>query len=279
MRQDRPVLTVFPDELAEQIGRRLGPVANDVDTLPYQDCYDIAPRTLARFVDTVHAYCAAGYRPTLVGGPLLVERKPEEVLGWMQMEAVLNDALADVDAHLVCCYPRTGQPAWAYGAALATHPRVLVDGAASRNASYVDPPAFLASHPEPAPAPLRTPSTAFRFGGRDLRTIRRLVEQQGAQAGLPEERQEELVLAVNEAASNTLEHGPGSGTVKFWINDNGITCEVHDTGQFDQPHLGLLPPTPTSVRGRGLWLIRQLPDRTCLWQNDTGTTIRMTMYI
>ncbi|MGQ0573196.1 MAG: anti-sigma factor RsbA family regulatory protein [Pseudonocardia sp.] len=279
LERDEPVVAVFPEELTGRIRERLGHAAADVEVLPYDRCYDAAPRALARFVDTVTGHADRGRRPTLMGGSLLVPRRPEDLLGWMQMEAVLNDALIGVDARLVCCHPRAAYGAWADAAALATHPTVLVDRTPTPSDGYLRATAFLAANPEPVPPSLCEPAASVRFGLPGLRAARRLVGEHAARSGLPGGRVEELVMAVNEAVSNTVEHGPGTGTLRIWAGERAVTCEVHDTGGFDQPHLGLLPPAPSAPRGRGLWLIRQLPDRTRWWRDDTGTTIRMSMHV
>lgn len=277
LQRGQPVLAVFPDDLNDRIRHRIGAGADALDVLPYDTCYDVPPRALARFVDAVCGYVADGFRPTLVGGSMLVPREPSDVLPWMHMEAVLNDALADVDAHLLCCHPRSGLDTWASDAALSTHPSVLVDGATVPNDGYMTPSAFLAAHPEPPGPPLGDPVAAIVFDRVTLRSTRLLVAEHAARVGLAAPRCDELTVAVNEAVTNTVEHGPGTGTLRIWAGRGLLTCEVHDTGRIAEPYLGLMPPPPTSPRGRGLWLIRQLPDRTRLWSDDTGTTIRMTM--
>lgn len=278
LQQDSPVLAVFPDDLIDRIRQRVGDTSEAIDVLPYDSCYDVAPQTLARFVDTVLGFVADGRRPTLMGGAMLVHREPTDVLAWMHMEAVLNDALAESDAHLLCCFPSTGLDPWVATAAMSTHRSMLVDGATVASATYVEPPAFLAAHPEPPPPALGEPDTASTFDRATLRSCRLRVTEHAARAGVLPTRVEELVMAVNEAMTNTVEHGPGTGTLRMWADRHGVTCEVHDTGQLAEPYLGLLPPTPSSPRGRGLWLIRQLPDRTQLWSDDAGTTIRMTVH-
>lgn len=271
-----PVVGVFPDGLADRIRDRVGPGADAIEMLAYDDCYDAAPRALARFVDTVCAYVADGRRPTLMGGSMLVDRERDDTLPWLQMESVLNDALEGADAHLLCCFPRTGANGWLADVAMSTHPSLLVDGAVVPSAGYLAPTSFLAAHPEPPAPGLGPPAAVLHVDdAAQLHLARRLVAGHGARAGLESLRAEELVMVANEAITNSLEHGAGSGSLCLWTDEHGVTCEVHDAGRFDEPHLGLLPPAPTGPRGRGLWLIRQLSDQTRLWTDETGTTVRM----
>lgn len=268
-----PVLAAFPDDVMGPVQERV----EGIEVLPYDGCYDAGPHALARFVDTVQRHVADGLRPTLMGGSMLVPREDPDVLGWLQMESVLNAALADTDAHLVCCFPRQGLAPWVSDAVMSTHPSMLVGGSAVPSTGYLDPQAFLAAYPEPPGPELGPPDAALSFDDAGMRTARRLVTEHATRAGLAAARIEDLTVAVNEAVTNSVEHGPGSGTLRVWAGAAGVTCEVHDAGQLEEPYLGLRPPSATSPRGRGLWLIRQLPDRTALWTDASGTTIRMTV--
>jgi len=66
------------------------------------------------------------------------------------------------------------------------------------------------------------------------------------------------VLAVNEVASNAVEHGYGVGLLQIWQQPGRLICEVHDSGSLREPLPGLRPPHPNSPRGRGMWIARQL---------------------
>lgn len=276
LRRGSPVLTVLPGDLTDRVRERTGADPAGLGALPFDSCYDAAPRTMARFVDTVRGYLADGHRPTLVGNSMLVDRDPSDVLPWLHMESVLNDALIDADAHLVCCFPHVGLDPWVSDAVWSTHPSVIVGAAVLPSAGYLPPTQFLAAHPEAAGSPLGRPVAAMAFDRATLRAARLLVTDHAARAGLDTARIEDLTGAVNEATSNTVEHGPGVGTLRIWAGPGAVTCEVHDSGRIAAPYLGLLPPPTSAPRGRGLWLIRQLSD-TRLWNDDTGSTVRMTV--
>lgn len=276
LRRGDPVLTALPDDLAERVRERIGSGADRLDALSFHSCYDSAPRTLARFVDAVRGYVADGRRPTIVGGSMLVRREPSEVVAWMQIEAVINDALAHADAHLLCCFPRVGLEPWAGEAVWSTHPTVVLDAQVRPSPGYVAPPRFLAAHPEPAGPPLGEPVATLPFDLASLRDVRRLVADHAVRASVTATAADDLAIAVNEAVTNSVEHGPGHGTLRIWAAPRELTCEVHDHGRLSAPYLGLLPPAPTSPRGRGLWLIRQLTDARFRIE-DTGSTVRMTV--
>ena len=89
------------------------------------------------------------------------------------------------------------------------------------------------------------------------------------------------MLAVNELASNSIEHGPGAGVLRMWDAGAGrddVTAEVFDGGHMDVPFPGLTLPPPEGERGRGLWLAAELCDVLQVWSEPGhGTTIRVAM--
>ncbi|HLL65377.1 MAG TPA: ATP-binding protein [Micromonosporaceae bacterium] len=95
--------------------------------------------------------------------------------------------------------------------------------------------------------------------------------------GLSDMRLYHVVVAVSELMSNAVQHGGGSGTLRMWADDRRLYCEVADQGpgipggQINGYHL----PDPTEVRGRGIWLTRQICDRVDVQTGPSGTTVRV----
>jgi hypothetical protein len=54
-----------------------------------------------------------------------------------------------------------------------------------------------------------------------------------------------------------------------------VVCEVHDGGRLADPLPGLRAPHPAQLRGRGLWIARQLCDVLHLWSDPDGTHVRI----
>jgi len=111
----------------------------------------------------------------------------------------------------------------------------------------------------------------------DLSQVRALVLQQAREAGLPEGRANDLVLAVSEVAANTLRHTQGPGTLTIWHDSDEVVCEIRDSGTITDPQAGQRKPPPNASGGHGLWLVRQVCDLVELTSDATGTTIRMHM--
>ena len=83
------------------------------------------------------------------------------------------------------------------------------------------------------------------------------------------------MLAVNELASNSVEHGPGAGVLRLWVDgDSGLVAEITDRGRLTDAFPGMVRPSTSGPRGRGLWLASELCDVMEVW-NDDGTVIRV----
>ena len=129
------------------------------------------------------------------------------------------------------------------------------------------------------PLPSSAAAPVFHTYRTDLSKVRGLVMQQSRVAGLSEGRANDLVLAVSEAAANTLRHTDSSGTLAIWHDRYEIVCEIHDEGTINDPQAGQRRPAADAAGGHGLWLVRQVCDLVELRSDQTGTTIRMHMRI
>ena len=96
-------------------------------------------------------------------------------------------------------------------------------------------------------------------------------------AGCDRDRVDDLVLAVNEVATNAVEHGSGDAHLDMWAAPSvrGLVCEVHDGGRLADPLPGLRAPHPGDPRGRGLWIARQMCDLLHVWSDTGGTHVRI----
>ncbi|WP_094288221.1 SpoIIE family protein phosphatase [Mycobacterium lehmannii] len=96
--------------------------------------------------------------------------------------------------------------------------------------------------------------------------------------GASNESVSDLILVVNEACSNSVEHAyrghePGRVRVEAEIHDTAIHVRVTDFGSWKAP-----PPDP-GTRGRGLLLMRAVSDRVDLDGTAAGTTVDMTFQL
>jgi anti-sigma regulatory factor (Ser/Thr protein kinase) len=127
----------------------------------------------------------------------------------------------------------------------------------------------------PLPAPMN--DAVIHTYRSDLSQVRALVLAQAREAGLTEDRANDLVLAVSEVAANTLRHTRSSGTLAIWHDEDEIVCEIRDEGIITDPRAGQVKPGLDAAGGHGLWLVNQVCDRVELASDASGTTVRMHM--
>ena len=99
--------------------------------------------------------------------------------------------------------------------------------------------------------------------------------RRAAAAGLDAARTADLVLAVDEVATNSLRHGGGRGTLRIWQDADALVCEVRDAGRIEDPLAGRVRPPLDRDGGRGLWLVNQLCDLVQLRTLPTGAVVRL----
>jgi anti-sigma regulatory factor (Ser/Thr protein kinase) len=193
---------------------------------------------------------------------------------WARLDIALNVAVAGLPITVLCPYREDGDTV---PRVHATHPLVGTAEGPVASARYRPPAEALPGFPPPPPPDLGPPTAALPFTALHLGAVRRLVAEVGARTDEPAERVADLVLAVSEIASNSVEHGPGGGVLRVWATAEGLTAEVADSGRLDVPFPGLSAPPPDGVRGRGLWLASELCDVLQVWSDGSGTVVRLRM--
>jgi anti-sigma regulatory factor (Ser/Thr protein kinase) len=111
----------------------------------------------------------------------------------------------------------------------------------------------------------------------DLAAVRAVVHRYARQAGLPESRAIDLVLAVSEVAANTVRHAKSPGSLKIWYDTEEIVCQIQDEGTITDPLAGRRQPSLEATGGHGLWIVNQVCDEVEIRSDETGTTIRLHM--
>jgi anti-sigma regulatory factor (Ser/Thr protein kinase) len=83
------------------------------------------------------------------------------------------------------------------------------------------------------------------------------------------------VLAVDELACNSVEHGGGRGTLRTWTDPAAVVFEVSDPGVIEDPLVGRGTVEPLADGGRGIWMANQLCDLVQVRSSASGTTVRL----
>jgi anti-sigma regulatory factor (Ser/Thr protein kinase) len=233
-------------------------------------------RIIAAWRDFVDHHAGTGRRLRGIGEPVNPRRSGAELSECHRHEELLNLAFADVDDFwLMCPYDTTALDAEVIERAQATHPRLVEDGV-SRESGRYDARAPAAPCAEPLPEPAGEAEELVVRGGR-LDAVRALVRRHAEAAGLTASRRDDLLLAANEVAANTVRHGGGRGLLRVWRDGQALICEVRDAGSIGEPLAGRLPPAPERGGGYGLWLVNQVCDLVQLRTFATGSVVRLHM--
>lgn len=111
----------------------------------------------------------------------------------------------------------------------------------------------------------------------DLGAVRAFVRAHALALGMSQTRTEMLMLAVNELATNTLQHTSGGGRIRMWADAGQVVCDIVDQGAprtFPRP----MPPAD-AVRGRGLAIVERICDQVDMVSGPDGTTVRLRLHL
>jgi anti-sigma regulatory factor (Ser/Thr protein kinase) len=212
-----------------------------------------------------------------IGEPIWAQRSPAELVECQRHEALLNLAFAEATGFwLLCPYDTDALDPAVIEEAHHSHPVMVADGAGAQSASYVDLEAVAAPFADPLSAP-PLDTRALPFAPGTLAGVRAFVAARASEAGLAEPRASDLVLAVNEIATNSVRHGGGQGVVRTWRDGDALICEVVDGGGVADPLAGREKPGPAQMGGHGLWLVNQICDLVQVRAFGTGGAVRMHM--
>ncbi len=210
-----------------------------------------------------------------IGEPVWPGRGSAELTECERHEALLNLAFDDGPGwHLLCPYNLDGLDDQVIEAARHTHPLLARDGASQGNQEY----ACADRPPRPFAGTLAAPPTSVEqlvFARRSLAEVRAAVAAFSTRAGLGVAGTEQLVLAVDELACNSIQHGGGAGMLRCWREDRLLLCEVEDDGCIDDPLVGRSRPGPEAEGGRGVWLVNQLCDLVQIRSGSSGSVVRV----
>lgn len=124
------------------------------------------------------------------------------------------------------------------------------------------------------PEPVAYVHRSWPADPRQLSVIRRLVCGWLAPLGLDDNETADLVLAVDEAVSNAIEHAyaggeGGDGTVELllWTEPDALCIEVVDHGVWKAPT------GETPSRGRGIHVMRNVADSVLIHFDGRGTRV------
>jgi anti-sigma regulatory factor (Ser/Thr protein kinase) len=255
-------------------------LAGDAEGVLFADMADVGAnpaRIIPAWRAFVDEHAGTGGPLRGIGEPIHPERGPAELVECHRHESLLNIAFADTPGFwLVCPYDTTALPGEVVETARRTHPYVVEDGVAAESAMFdgLDAVAQPFEDPLPEPPP-HAEQVEIELGA--LGGMRHAVRRHATAAGVSGERIRDLLVAVNEIATNSVRHGGGRGRLLLWHEPGELVCEVRDSGRIAQPLAGRERPDATRIGGYGLWLANQLCDLVQVRAYPTGGAVRLRM--
>jgi serine/threonine-protein kinase RsbW len=108
--------------------------------------------------------------------------------------------------------------------------------------------------------------------------VRRFVAAHARKYGLGEEAVADLVIAVNEIATNGVRHGSPLAELRMWSADERLFAEVRDHGTWTpSTSAGNAPPSADAEGGMGLWVTRQICSAVHIETGAHGTVVLVEM--
>ena len=274
---DEPTLVVVGAEKIALLRAELGPDAAEVLFADMAQVGSNPARIIPAWRDFIEERSHPSRPVRGIGEPIGRDRGPAELVECQRHEMLLNLAFQGTPAFwLMCPYDTDALDPAVVDEALRSHPIVSDGSRRADSASFGGAAAAAAPFREPLPDPMPRPKE-FYFEAAGLSALRQYVALRAADAGLDVVRTENLLLTVNEVATNSLRHAHGSGVLRVWEEPDYLICEVRDSGTFDNPLAGRERPVGGQEGGYGLWLANQLCDLVQVRSFVTGTVVRLHM--
>jgi anti-sigma regulatory factor (Ser/Thr protein kinase) len=210
-----------------------------------------------------------------IGEPIPQARGPAELTECHRHESLLNLAFAESSKFwLLCPYDTSALDPAVIEEAQRNHPFIADGGGRRQSESYGGLERAAAPFDEPLPEPPVRPHELV-FDGHSLGALRTFASLCALDAGLDPDTTDDLVLAVNEVAANSVLHADGGGTLRVWQEGETLVYEVRDRGRIDRPLAGRERPAVDKSGGCGLWLANHLCDLVQIRTFADGSAVRL----
>jgi len=270
-----PVLALVVGPKIDLLRREL---SSDADRVFWADMAEVG-RNPGRIISVwrdfvaVHAGGRGGHVRG-IGEPIWAGRTADELVESQRYESLINLAFAGAPARMLCPYDLASLDASVIDEAYRSHPFVTAGGVDGYSQIYRDLGEIERPFDDPLAEPVETlEEMTLTIDG--LATMRRLVSSRAAEFGLKLRRIADIILAVNEIATNSLRHGREPASLRLWTSNGDLICEVSDAGCIEEPLAGRHRPAPGQDAGYGLWLANQLCDLVQMRSFPNGTVVRV----
>lgn len=271
-----PVLVMIP-------GRKIGPLRDALGTdgagVRFGDMNEIGRnpgRIISRWRDFCAEHAVSGRLARGIGEPIWAGRSRQELVEAQRHEALINLALLDARAWVVCPYDTTSLDDDVIDEAYRSHPIVSNGATGGASDRYRSPSDVDRPFDDPLPdAPDAADPLSITLD--DLSLMRHRLAARAIAFGIDDDHTAALVLAVNEVMSNGLVHGEGAVTMRTWTESEDFVCEIRDEGLISDALVGRQRPQLGDPSGYGLWIANELCDLVQLRSGDAGSAVRLHM--
>jgi anti-sigma regulatory factor (Ser/Thr protein kinase) len=265
------VMVALPREDLDEIASVVKRSQHNIHLTAIDDLGGNPRRIIPAIIEFVREHASGPAR--FVGSAVWPGRPHYELAEATRQDALLNAGLSGFQLKVLCPYEVVALPDTVVRDVWRTHPVVIADGQPQASSHYCDPVDLCANDGWPLESPPET--LLFVAPVADLSKLKSLVYEAALNAELAVEAAEDLVMAVNEVATNSVLFAPGTGFLTMWNGNSGdLVCEVWDAGRMADPLAGCYPPGP-DFDARGLWLVNQLCDLVEIRSGEQGTQVRM----
>jgi anti-sigma regulatory factor (Ser/Thr protein kinase) len=276
LRRRENILAVVSKEARGVLRDALGDAADRVQW----DCAGVSYHRLGQMFEGFTGYLAQQYRAgvrTRLIGEFDADSDPDRVSQYLRYESMANEIYAPYGYPVVCLWDQRRYPPEVLAHVRAVHPQLLDTSGPIPNAEYCLPIDYLTrDQSSPAAAPVDLDLVVHLASADDLGKLRRQLRSWGASCGMGDEDTDDIVIAVDEIATNALEHGQPPACVRGWTTPDAWFVQVDDQGRDCIPATtGYRRPRTDARRGRGIWIARHLADILTTHTGPTGTTVAM----
>jgi anti-sigma regulatory factor (Ser/Thr protein kinase) len=270
-----PILVVVSEEKIDLLRRELGGERDGVRFADMQQIGRNPARIIPAWREFAAEYATSRRRFRGIGEPIWATRSASELVECARHEALLNLAFAGGQAWwLACPYDTESLPEAVLAEAERNHPWVTRNGERERSRIYRGLDDVARPFDDPLPEP-DGGVQEHRFTDDSLAMLRLQVAAAAAQHGLDPARTGDMVLIVNEVATNSVRYGGGSGILRMWEDAASVICEVRDRGRIVDPLVGRTKPPADRGSGFGLWLANEICDLVQIRTFPTGSVVRL----
>ena len=238
--------------------------------------YDRLGRMFGAFGDYLEQWRRAGVPAHIIGEPDS-DIGAERLSQYLRHLSMANEVYAPYGCPMLFLWDERRYPPEVLAHVREVHPFLLSSKGPIVNAKYRAPLDYLTANAPSAPVAPRYLDLDMLLDSADgLAVLRRRLRTWGTATALNDRDIDDVVIAVDEIATNALEHGQPPARVRGWSTADAVFLRIDDHGRAGiRETAGYVRPPTNARRGRGIWMARHLADVLTTHHGPSGTTVAM----